>query len=413
MDIFTLIATIFGLIVIFAYLNHLYLKLQITIAMMAGALLVSIILIILKHFGMHELDHYAKDFVRQTHLQTLLLQGILSFLLFAGAFSIDLSTLKTQKTEVAILSSLATIASTICIAFILFYFLKLLGIAMPLAYCFLFGALISPTDPIAVIATFKHINAPKQLSTCIAGESLFNDGVGIVIFTTIAGLLFSHTNITWQHVSILFLQQSVGGIAYGFALGFLVNFLIRHSNSSKMTILITLMAVTTGYRIALALNISGALAMVVVGLLVGSQMRKVLHERAQKTVANFWELIDEVLNAVLFLLIGFELLVLHINGMQTLAAICIIPIVLLVRMVTVATPLVSLKLRLKRHYKKYTISILTWGGLRGGLAVALALSIPYNSHRDFIIALTYAVVVFSIIVQGTTIKSLGQRALEN
>lgn len=411
MDIFTLIATIFGLIVLLAYVNHLYFKLQNTIAMMSGALLISATLILIQHLGIANISEFSSSFIDRTQFSSFLLRGILSFLLFAGAMSIDFAALKSLKKEIAILSSCATVASTGLIAVFLYYLMQLFSLHLPLIYCFLFGALISPTDPIAVIATFKHIGAPKSLSTCLAGESLFNDGVGIVIFTTVLDLLSGHTQLSWQHVAMLFLQQSVGGIAYGLLLGYLVNFLIRRSDDPKMTILITLMAVTTGYRIALALDISGALAMVVTGLIVGAEIRNTLKPKALLSVENFWELIDEILNAVLFLVMGFELLELHISGPQVIVALSMIPIILLVRMITVALPLKSL--HIKRTYKKYTISILTWGGLRGGLAVALALSIPANNYRDLIIALTYTVVVFSVVIQGITIKPLARKAIDS
>ena len=378
-----------------------------TIAMMSGALLLSLAAIVLSHLGLSALSLYAKNLISDVDFGNLLMNGMLSFLLFAGAMTIDLPSMKSQKWEVGILASVSTIVSSLSIAWLLYFFLQWINTSIPLIFCLLFGALISPTDPIAVLATFKEIGAPKKITSCVSGESLFNDGVGIVIFTTLFGLAFQHSDITWQNILNIFLRQSVGGILYGMILGYITNFLLKHSNDLKLTILITLMIVTTGYQFALLLNISGALAMVVAGMMAGHYMQNHLNDTMKNSVFNFWELIDEILNAILFLLLGFEILVIHVSGLQLIAMLCIIPLVLLVRMITVATPL---RFFLRRSYQRYTISILTWGGLRGGLAVALALSIPKSNYRDFILALTYSVVAFAIIIQGSTIKSLAKLA---
>lgn len=407
MDPYVLASIVITLATLLGYLNHRYIKMQSTIAIMAGALILSIILLILQHTGFANILDPVRSLIEQTDFRHLLLNGMLSFLLFAGALTIDTTALKTNRWEIGVLASASTIISALLIAAILYYLLPLLSLPLPFLYCLLFGALISPTDPIAVLATFKDIGAPKDLSACVAGESLFNDGVGIVLFLTFFQLTFNHVPISIHSVSLLFLQQAVGGLAYGAILGLIARWLIHSVDDHKMVILITLAVVTGGYTLALYLDISGALAMVVAGLFVGHKLNKIKNQQLTLIVDSFWEIIDEVLNAVLFMLIGFELLTLHRVMHVWLITLCVIPLVLLVRLVTVAIPISLIQLKRRRPY---TISILTWGGLRGGLAVALALSLPVSQYRDIVLAMTFAVVSFAIIVQGMSIKVLTQKA---
>ncbi len=407
MSAYTLASIILTLAVGIAYINHRYIKMQSTIAIMAGSLLISLILIILQHSGFPSIADRSKNLLIAINFHNILINGMLSFLLFAGALSIDFSNLKSRQWEIGILASLSTIASVLLIATSIYYLLPLLGITLPYLYCLLFGALISPTDPIAVLATFKQIGAPKNLEVCVAGESLFNDGVGIVIFLTIYQLTFQGTSITFQKVSLLFLEQAVGGIVYGALLGTIAHRLIKNIKEAKMMILITLATVTGGYTLALALHISGPLAMVVAGILIGNKVRSNLtQQEPNKSLSIFWEIIDELLNAMLFLLIGFELLNINIDRIQFAAIVLTIPLVLLIRLITVAIPMKLIQIR--KVHEPYTISMLVWGGLRGGLAVALALALPQTPYRELILQITYGVVVFAIIVQGLTIKSLAK-----
>lgn len=376
---------------------------------MAGSLLLSLIFILMQHSGLTNLAERVKHLLVQTDFHTLLINGMLSFLLFAGSLTIDASALKKQKWEIGILASVSTIASALIISSIIYYLLPLLGIDLPFLYCLLFGALISPTDPIAVLATFKEIKAPKKLEVCVAGESLFNDGVGIVIFLTVYQLTFLHIPITFQNVTLLFIEQALGGIAYGAILGYIGHLLIKKIDDPKIIILITLAIVTGGYNLALAIDISGPLAMVVAGIFIGNKVNKQRKEATINTILKaFWEVIDELLNAVLFLLIGFELVNVNFAFSSLSIILLIIPIVLLVRLITVAIPIKIIER--KKAQLPYTISVLTWGGLRGGLAVALALTLPLSQYRDLILAMTYSVVVFAIIVQGLTIKPLAKLA---
>jgi len=404
---YALASVILTLAVLIGYINHRYIKMQSTIAIMVGSLLLSFVFILIQYLGIADIADATKNLLIQTDFHTLLLNGMLSFLLFAGSLSVDFSILKSRKWEIGILASISTVASVLIIGTLTYYLLPIIGITLPYLFCLLFGALISPTDPIAVLATFKKIEAPKNLEVCVAGESLFNDGVGIVIFLTLYQLAFEGVSITWGNVSLLFLEQAVGGIVYGVILGFVAHKLMQTVDDRKMAILITLAVVTGGYTLALATHISGPLAMVVAGIFVGNKVRKNSKEgKTHETLAIFWEVIDELLNAVLFLLVGFELLAINITDHRLLAVVLAIPLVLLVRLITVAVPMKFIQLR--RNRDPYLISILTWGGLRGGLAVALALSLPPSKYRDLIMAMTYGVVVFAVIVQGLTIKSLVQ-----
>jgi len=405
MSAYTLASIILTLAVLIGYINHRYIKMQSTIAIMVGSLLLSLTFTLIQQLGIANIADATKDLLIRTDFHSLLLNGMLSFLLFAGSLFIDFSSLKSHKWEIGILATLSTFASALIIGTMIYYLLPLININLPYLFCLLFGALISPTDPIAVLAIFKEINAPKNLEACVAGESLFNDGVGIVIFLVLYQLTFNNVPITWQNVSLLFLEQAIGGIAYGMILGFITHKLMQNSDDHKMAILITLAVVTGGYSLALAIHISGPLAMVVAGIFVGNKVRNGSKKgEMDDALKIFWEVIDELLNAILFLLVGFELLAINITDYRLLAVVFAIPLVLLVRLITVAVPMKFIQLKGNRD--PYLISILTWGGLRGGLAVALALSLPPSEYRDLIMAMTYGVVIFAVIVQGLTIKPL-------
>lgn len=395
----------------FAYINHRFVKMQTTIALMTASLLIAMGLIVFGQLGFGLIERHIHDIVSQIDFHGLLMHGMLSFLLFAGALHIDLNHLLDHKWEIGVLATVGTIISTGIIAGLAYYLLHFLGVNIPFIYCLLFGALISPTDPIAVLATFKKLNAPKKLDAKVAGESLFNDGVGIVMFLSLYEIAFSGTDFTWAGVTQLFAQQAFGGVIYGIALGVLAYKLIESIDDHKIEILITLAITTGGYSLAEQLNISGPLAMVVAGIFIGNKGRKFsMGKKSREALDMFWELIDEILNAVLFLLIGFELLLVEANKVEIVAALLAIPMVLSVRALTIGIPFSLFKLRKK--YLPYTARIMVWGGLRGGLAVALALALPANEYRNLILAMTYAVVAFAVIVQGSTVKILIERMNE-
>jgi monovalent cation:H+ antiporter, CPA1 family len=412
MDLYGIVSITATFAILIAYINHRFIKIQTTIAIMSSSLLVALLLIALsKFFGLHTLQQIIAKTLMSLDFEKLLINGMLSFLLFAGALSIDLHTLAAQKWEIFTLATFSTIASTFIIGVATYYFLPLLNIHLDLIYCMLFGALISPTDPIAVLATFKQLNVPKKLSTTVAGESLFNDGVGIVIFLTLYYIAFASELPTPQSVLLLFLQQAVGGVVYGAVLGFLGSWLIKYADDYKIEILLTIAVASGGYALAQYLGISGPLAMVVAGIIIGTWGRSyAMTHQAQDLLDEFWELIDELLNCVLFLLIGFELLIVT-NGYHFLyASLGAIIIVLLARTITVIVPMSIFQIW--RQYSRYTNAILIWGGLRGGLAVALALSLPAGPYRELILAMTYAVVAFSVIIQGITIAPLAKLVKE-
>lgn len=406
MDLYKLFSIILTLAILIAYLNHRYIRMQTTIAIMTSSLLLSLVLLfIVKFFGFKSFEHDLMVTLDKINFEKLLINVMLSFLLFAGALTIDLHALKNQKWEIITLASFSTLASTFLVGILIYYFLPLIGISLNFIYCLLFGALISPTDPIAVLATFKQLQAPKDLDVTVAGESLFNDGVGIVIFLTLYQIAFTQEAISASSVILLFLQQAIGGLVYGLILGLVGSWLIKFADDHKIEILITIAVATGGYTLAQTLGISGPLAMVTAGIMIGNYAKnKYMREESQKVLDEFWELIDEILNAVLFLLIGFEILLVFTGKNYIFAGLWAIPIVLFTRYVTVAIPMSLFKI--KRNYCPYMVSILVWGGLRGGLAVALALALPPGEYRQLILIMTYAVVCFAVIVQGITVSPL-------
>jgi len=411
MNIFAAISIFITLAALIGFLNTKFFQLPTTIAIMSGSLLLSIFLIGIDHLGFHDIAQYVENFIAQLDFHKLLMEGMLSFLLFAGALNVDLHYLDKRKWEIATLASLGTLTSTFLLATSIYYLLPLMGLPMPYIYCLLFGALISPTDPIAVLAIFKQVNTPKTLEITVAGESLFNDGVGIVVFLTLYQVAFSGVPATWGSVSILFLQQAVGGIAYGIALGLTGYWLLKQIDDYKVEILITLSMASGGYLLSELIHVSGPLAMVVAGIFLGNRGRRFsMSKETQENLDTFWELVDEILNAVLFLIMGFEILILGFNILHVYAGLLAIPLVLLIRFITVGTPMSIFK-RYKTYEKNF-IKVVVWGGLRGGLAVALALYIPAGPYRDLILTMTYSVVIFSVIVQGLTIKGLVQVSKE-
>lgn len=387
---------------LFSYLNYRYVKLPNTIGIMMISLLLSIAMLIIGSFGFPEIEVRAKTFLASIDFHETLMQGMLSFLLFAGALHVNLNDLKQQRGAIFILATLGVLSSTIIVGVLTWIVLQALTIELSFIYCLLFGALISPTDPVAVLGILKSARVPKSLETKIAGESLFNDGVGVVIFLVILGIATGEQDITASSIGLLFLQEVIGGILFGFVLGYFVYTLLKDVDNYQLEVLLSLALVMGGYALANMLHLSGPIAIVVAGLLIGNHGRHLaMTEKTRLHLDNFWELIDEILNAILFVLIGLEVMVLSIEAEYLLAALAIIPLVLFARFTSVGIPIMIMS-----RYRKFTpgvTQLMTWGGLRGGISVALALSLPYGDARDIIVAITYAVVVFSIIVQGLTI----------
>lgn len=405
MTILNIAAILITVSALFSYINYRYIKLPTAIGLMLISLVVSLLLLGAGKLGWGELESQARLVLDSIDFNQTLMQGMLSFLLFAGALHVNLDDLAKQKWVIASLASAGVITSTFLIGGITYYLLGFFGLPLDFIYCLLFGSLISPTDPIAVMGILKSANAPKSLETKIAGESLFNDGVAVVVFIVLLGIATGGHEVSAGHIALLFLEEAVGGVAFGFVIGWLTYQMLKQVDNYQVEVLLTLALVMGGYALASAIHTSGPIAVVVAGLLIGNQGRMfAMSSHSREHLDTFWELIDEILNAVLFVLIGLEVLILPFTQDVLLAGLALIPLVLLSRFISVGLP-ISL-LRLRREFSPGVVKILTWGGLRGGISVALALSMPAGEARDVIVAITYTIVVFSIVVQGLTIGKL-------
>lgn len=410
MTLFQIISILITLAAAFSYINYRFIRLPMPIGVMLIALLMSTGLIL---FGGHVegLQQDVAAILASIDFEATLLHGMLSFLLFAGALHVNLSDLASQRWIIALLATISVIGSTFLIGSMAWVVFDMLGVGVPFIYCLVFGSLISPTDPIAVLSILKQAAAPKSLETKITGESLFNDGVAVVVFLVLAGMATGGHEVTVTSVLSLFLVEAIGGAIFGLGVGWLAFWLLRGIDHYTVEVLVTLALTTGGYALAEALHISAPIAIVVAGLLIGNQGRLLaMSARTRDHLDTFWELIDEILNAVLFLLIGMELLVLSFRGEYLLASLLLIPATLLARFICVGLP-VSI-LRSRREFSPHVVKILTWGGLRGGISVALVLSLPETAIRDLLLAVTYAIVVFSIVVQGLTIGPLLKQLLD-
>ena len=408
MVILNILAILLTLSALFAYINHRFIGLPTTIGVMLIAMLSSVIVCTVGWLGYTGVQQEAADFLGSIDFNVTLMNGMLSFLLFAGALHVNLDDLAKLKWTILILATVGVCISTAIVGFLTYQLFQLLGINISFIYCLLFGALISPTDPVAVMATVKRLGVSKELETKIAGESLFNDGVGVVIFLVLLSLLNSPNGLDVGHAVTLFLEEAVGGVVYGVVLGGIGYYLLKSIDNYLVEILITLALVMGGYTLALAIHTSGPIAVVVAGLLIGNQGRLLaMSEKTRQHLDEFWELIDELLNIVLFVLIGLEILILPFNSILIFAGLLAIPIVVGTRFLSVGIPMQIIKLR--RTFAPHVIKILTWGGLKGGISVALALSLPEGEARDVFLVMTYVIVIFSIVVQGLTVGPLIKR----
>jgi len=386
---------------LFSYVNHRLLKLPMTIGLMAVSLVFSLILLVLGKLGFG-VEAEAQRFIGAIDFNEALMHGMLGFLLFAGALHVKLDELLDLKWVIGTLAVIGTILSSLLIGGLSYVVFALVGLPLPFLYCLLFGALISPTDPIAVMGVLRQARLPKALEMKIVGESLFNDGVGVVIFLVVLNLVPKET-VHVTDVLVLFAEEALGGAALGLALGYIAYGMLRSVDNYQVEILITLAVVMGSFGLADLLHTSGPIAVVVAGLLIGNYGRQwAMSETTREHLDNFWELLDELLNAVLFVLIGLEVLVLSFQQPYLIAGLVAIPLVLAARWITVVLQVKGFSF--VREFNEKTIRILTWGGLRGGISVALALSLPPGSSRDALVTITYAVVVFSILVQGLTIN---------
>ena len=408
MQIFEITSIVMVLTAIFSYLNYRFLHMPTTIGVMFISLAVSLCVVLASWSGMDVRREEVGTILRAIDFNETLLHGMLAFLLFAGAMQIKLDDLKAQKGAIVILATVGVVASTFIVGGLTWLVLSVLNIQASFIYCLLFGALISPTDPVAVLGILKTTGIAKSLETKIAGESLFNDGIGVVIFLIILKLAQGDSAVSVGEVAKLFGKEAGGGALLGFVLGFFAYQMLKQIDDYQVEALITLALVMGGYALADKLHISGPIAIVVAGLLIGNHGRSfAMSDHTRERLDDFWELIDEILNALLFMLIGLEVLVIPFTRGLLLAGAMAILIALIARWICVGG--VVLLMRPFRPFSNGVVTILTWGGLRGGISVALALAIPDVPERATIITITYLIVIFSIAVQGMTLGKIAQR----
>jgi CPA1 family monovalent cation:H+ antiporter len=408
-----IVAILLVLTAAFAYLNHKYLKWPMTIGVMAIALTLSVAIMGLDKLGFATLHGREHALLTSIDFSEVLMQGMLSFLLFAGALHIDFNQLRQVAWQVGALALAGTALSTLIVGYGSWYLLSALGIAVPLPYCLLFGALISPTDPIAVLGMLKSAGVPQSVEATIAGESLLNDGVGVVLFTLLLEMLHTGAAPSLSAGLALFAREALGGALFGVALGYFVYRVLRTIDQPQVEVLITLATVVGGYALAHALHVSGPLAMVAIGLLIGNEGRAfAMSARTRDLLDGFWQTLDQVLNGVLFVLIGLECALIVFPPGSFAAVVLVVVLCLVARYLVVGLPATAGQ----RWFGLPARSglLLTWGGVRGGISVALALSLPPGPERNLVLMLTYSVVVFSILVQGLTVgrvaRALGLNA---
>mgnify|MGYP002715704933 CR=1 FL=1 len=409
MSIFQIIALLLVLAGGFGLLNHHVLRLPTTVGLVFSALAVSFGAILLDRLlpGLG-IGETARSLITRIDFAEALMQGMLSFLLFAGALHVNIADLSREKWTVGVLASGGVLLATFLVGLGLH-----LALDVPFLIALVFGALISPTDPVAVMGILKTVRVPKSLETRIGAESLLNDGVGVVIFLVMVALAFGaghgDTSIGPVEVVKLFAAEAVGGALLGALAGWIAFQAIRSVDEYTLEVILTLALVAGTYALASVIHVSGPIAVVVAGLIIGNRgMEQGMSETTRLHVRSFWHLTDEILNAILFLLIGFEVLAIAFDASQVLAALVAIPLTLAARLISVSLPLAAL--RLTGRLEKGAIAIMTWGGLRGGISVALALSLPEGEWKPLILTATYAVVIFSICVQGLTVGPLIRRA---
>lgn len=395
-----------------AYLNERFFHFPTTVGVTLSGALASVLLSLLSGVpGLEGVRAWALDTLHTLNFSDFVLNGLLSLLLFAGALSLNAQQLLRQRVSILTLALVSTLLSTFLIGFGSYFVFGLFGLDVPLIGALLFGALISPTDPVAVLDLLKRANVPVRIETLIAGESLFNDGVGVVIFLVLMGLAGGsaghHVEPGLGSALALFGREALGGVAYGALLGLVGGYLVRTIENAAVETLLTLALVVGGYVLAAEIGVSGPLAMVVLGLFISALKDRVFSEDTREHILNFWETIDQLLNMLLFAFIGLDVLLTHTHPVQVAAGLVLVALALLSRYVSVALPFQLVK----KGYGPYTTRLLTWGGLRGGIAVGLVLSLPDSPYRATLIVATYVVVLFSIAVQGLTIMPLVHKAV--
>ncbi len=411
MDLFTIITILVVVSAVFAYLNERFVKLPYTIGAMVITIAMSALLTITGWVN-PDLTNPLKDLISQIDFSKVLLEILLSFLLFAGALHTNFDQLRVQRWPILAFATFGVMVSTFLVGGLMYYLLPLFGLNIGFINCLLFGALISPTDPIAVLGILKKVGVPKKLETKIVGESLFNDGIGVVVFLTIFAIAQAGLeHVTFGEIGLLLVEEVGGGIALGFGLGFMAFYLMKSIDDYSVEVLITLAIVMGGYLLAQSLHFSGPLAVVVAGLIIGHDTVRdtSMSDITELYVDKFWETLDALLNGILFVLIGLEILVLPFEKAYVFAGLVAIPIILMARYVSLGIPILTF--RKKLDFVPNTGLMMTWGGLRGGISIALALTLTQAMDRDPFLIITYLVVIFSIIVQGLSIGKVANRLI--
>lgn len=407
MPVYNILAIILVLCALFAYVNKILLKLPTTIGIMLLSLISS--LIVIQAGKMYpQVYSGAAALVGNIDFYNVVIRVMLGYLLFAGSMQINAANLKKEALPVIVFSTVGLLLSTLIVGVLFYLAAGLLGIQLSFTACLLFGSLISPTDPIAVLGILRKANIPSSLETKICGESLFNDGVAIVVFITIYDVMQTgSTNLNFAHITLLFLQEAVGGLLFGAALGYAGYLILRTIDDYIVEALITLALVAGGYLLADVLHISGPLAVIIAGIITGNKTQNSISQTSRNYIAHLWEIIDEILNAVLFLLVGLQMVVIPFTHNLFWLGSITIAIVLFARYISIWLP--SKTLMFKKTFEKGAVTILTWGGLRGGLSIALALSLPETMGGNVFVPVTYIVVLFSIVAQGLTIGKVAKK----
>ncbi|WP_268798399.1 cation:proton antiporter [Pseudomonas huanghezhanensis] len=387
------------------YVNFRFIGLPPTIGVMVTALLFSLILQSLSLMGFPGMEERVQSLIGQIDFGDLLMNWMLSFLLFAGALHVNLADLKNYRWPIGLLATFGVLIATTVIGALAYWTFAMFGWHISFLYCLLFGALISPTDPIAVLGVLRTANASKPLKTTIVGESLFNDGTAVVVFTVLLGIAQLGETPTVGETAMLFVHEAIGGAVFGGLIGYAVYLMIKSIEQYQIEVMLTLALVIGGSAMSTELHVSAPIAMVVAGLIIGNLGRNLaMNDMTRRYLDGFWELLDDMLNALLFALIGMELLLLPFSWLHLLAAGLLAVAILLSRLLTVAPAI--LLMRRWREVPRGTVRILTWGGLRGGVSVALALALPLGPERDLLLSITYIVVLSSILLQGLSIGKL-------
>lgn len=405
MTLFQLCACVLILVAVFGYLNHRFVQLPATVGNTAVGLVVSASLIAVGFFN-PELGPKAAAVIERINFSEVVFHGLLPLLLFASALHVDFQTLRPRLGRVFVLATLGVVVSTVVVGYCLNFALSWVGVNLPLVWCLMFGALISPTDPVAVLSVLKSAKTDEDLTATVTGESLFNDGTGVVAFLILLGLAMGAQPLSTQSVVTLLFREILGGLAAGYVVGFATLFLLKGVDSYPVEILMTLACAVGGYALAEGLHVSPVLTVVTAGLLVGNRGTRLMSELTREHLFSFWELLDELLNIVLFGLIGVLMVALSFSTTFVFAALIAIPVTLFARWVSVSA---SLALAARgRPANATAVRVLTWGGLRGGISLALALSLPAVPARPLLVTAAFGVVLFSLLVQAMTLKRVVQ-----